>query len=112
MQVGQGEPAAVGEHHRDAGGQRQQGPDPDPVRAGVRAEHGMRVVVQASDDPVDLARVHLGHLPCGAGLMSTGIRGTGDRAGLAAPGHAAPSAIEPSGMGSQDGRFLASYITS
>ena len=51
-------------------------------------------------DPVDLARVHV-------------VRGTwADRTGLAGPRHAAPSAIEPSGIGSQDGRFLASYITS
>ena len=100
MQVGQGEAAAVGEHHGGRGGQWQQGPDDDPVRPLMRAEHGVRVMVEASDDPVDLARVHV-------------VRGTGaDRAGLAGPRHAAPSAIEPSGIGSQDGRFLASYITS
>ena len=94
--MGQGKAAAVGEQHGDRGGQRQQGPDDDPVRAGMRAEHGVRVMVEASDDPVDLARVHV-------------VRGTGaDRSGLAGPGHAAPSAIEPSGIGSQDGRFLAS----
>ncbi len=103
MHVVQGEAAAVGEYHGDRRGQRQQGPDDHPVRAGMRAEQGMRVMVQASDDPVDLARVH-------PGLR---FRGTGaDRTGLAGPGHAAPSAIEPSGMGSQEGRFLASYITS
>ena len=56
--------------------------------------------MEASDDPVDLALVHV-------------VRGTGaDRPGLTGPGHAAPSVIEPSGIGSQDGRFLASYITS
>jgi hypothetical protein len=31
-----------------------------------------------------------------------------DPAGRSAPAHATPSAIEPSGMGSQDGRCLAS----
>jgi hypothetical protein len=66
----------------------------------MRAEHGVRVMMEASGDPVDLARVHV-------------VRGTwADRPGLAGPGHAVPSAIEPSGIGSQDGRVLASYITS
>jgi hypothetical protein len=66
----------------------------------MRAKHGVRIMMEASDDPVDLARVHV-------------VRGTSaDRPGLAGPGHAAPPAIEPSGIGSQDGRFLASYITS
>jgi hypothetical protein len=57
-------------------------------------------MVEASDDPVDLTRGHV--------VLGTGA----DRTGLAGPGHAAPSEIEPSGIGSQDGRFLASYITS
>ena len=103
MQVGEGEAAAVGEDHRGRGGQRQQGPDHDPAGAGMRAKHGVRVVVEAGDDSVDLRGVHLGRQ----------VRGTGaGRPGLAAPGHAVPSAIEPSGMGSQEGRSLASYITS
>ena len=80
---------------------------PGPVRSGPPAAGPEvvpgeidRVVVEASDDPVDLARGPV-------------VRGTGaDRTGLAGPGHAVPSAIEPSGIDSQDGRFLASYSTS
>ena len=83
-----GEPAAVVEDHRDRGGERAQRPDDDPVRAGVAAEYGVRVVVIAGDNPLDFAQG--GFCMC----------------------HVYNSAIDSSGMDSQVGRFLASYMTS
>jgi hypothetical protein len=46
--------AAVGQHDGDGRGERAQRPDGDAARSGVRAEHGVRVVVVTGDKPLDL----------------------------------------------------------
>jgi hypothetical protein len=52
--MGGGKAPAVGQDHGDRLRQRPQGPDDHAVRAGVRAEHRVRVVAGASHDGVDL----------------------------------------------------------
>ena len=88
MQMLHREPAAVVEDHRDGGGERAERPDDDPVRSRVRAEHGVRVVMLAGDNLLDFAQGEF--VIC----------------------HVYNSAIDSSGMDSQVGRFLASYMTS
>ena len=63
----------------------------------------MRVVVGSGHDPVDLSQADLRGLVGGLAMLMPSPA-------LRAP--AQESAIEPSGMASQSGRFLASYITS
>ena len=82
------EPAAVVEDHRDRGGERAECPDDDAVRSGVRAEHRVRVIMLSGDNLLDFAQGEF--FVC----------------------HVYNSAIDSSGMDSQVGRFLASYMTS
>jgi hypothetical protein len=56
VHVFHGESAPVLEDERYRLGHRAQGPDGDSVRARVRAEHRMRVVVVSGDNPFDLAQ--------------------------------------------------------
>ena len=87
-----GEPGAVREQHGHRPGERPQRADDHAVRSEMRAQDGMRIVVRTCHDTVDLAQAQVG-----LALLAHRV-------------HA--SAMEPRGIASQPGRFLASYVTS
>ncbi len=90
-----GEPAAVVENERHRLGERAERPDDDPVRSGMRAQHRVRVMMVSGDNPLDLAQAKFG-ICHGSNSICVGYN----------------SARDCRGMGSQVGRFLASYMTS
>ncbi len=89
MQVARREAAPVGEQDGHGRGERPQRADGDSAGYPVRAEDGVRIMVRAGDDPVDLAGADAGRavVHCGHGYIA---------------------AIASSGMDCQEGRYLAS----
>src|SRR4029077_20630159 len=82
----------------------------DPFRTRVRAEHRVRVMVYAREQPVDLGRGYPGRIRAAGHRTSVP---ESESASATESGRAADmAASESSGIDSQDGRFLASYITS